>query len=234
MRVSAASLALLLVVTPACAGAQDIRAHFDSLAAKCAPSIHPQTLAAVVKQESAFNPLAIGVNGPKARPVKARNQAHAIALASELIAAGASVDLGLGQINSANLRWLGLTVSTVFDPCKNLAAAARVLKDGYKREVATAPNTQVALDRALSRYNTGNSSGGLRNGYVAAVRRQVKPAARALAAASPVEVISITQEPTRPAPSWDAFAQAEVQREQWDVFANQSRRGGNEGNRSAE
>ncbi len=38
-----------------------------------------------------------------------------------------SVDVGIAQINSSNFVWLGLTVDTALDPCRNLAAAAKVL-----------------------------------------------------------------------------------------------------------
>ena len=36
---------------------------FVSLAMQCAPMVAPLTMAAIVKTESGFNPLAIGVNG---------------------------------------------------------------------------------------------------------------------------------------------------------------------------
>lgn len=47
-----------------------------------------------------------------------------------MISAGRRVDLGLAQINSKNLGWLGLSVEAAFDSCQNLAAAARVLQAG--------------------------------------------------------------------------------------------------------
>ncbi len=61
---------------------------FSDLAAKCAPSVHPQTLRAVVQHESGFNPLAIGVNGSSARSIKPRGAAEAVAIATDLIARG--------------------------------------------------------------------------------------------------------------------------------------------------
>ena len=42
-----------------------------------------------------------------------------------------TVDYGLGQINTVNLGWLGLTPQTVLDPCLNLKAAIRVMFARY-------------------------------------------------------------------------------------------------------
>lgn len=107
--------------------------QMEGLAAECAPGVAVETLLSVAKVESGFDPLAIGVNGKPAITVRAKSKGEAIARASALIRAGRSVDLGVGQINSRNLQWLGLSVEAAFDPCRNLAASARVLQDGYGR-----------------------------------------------------------------------------------------------------
>lgn len=120
---------------------------FMALATTCAPSVAPETLADVARAESGFRPLAIRVNSPGGGPLHPRSLAEAVAAARLLVAAGRSADFGLGQINSRNLRWLGLTPETVFDPCRNVAASAAVLT-------------------AYSRYNTGTPTRGLANGYV--------------------------------------------------------------------
>ena len=44
-----------------------------ALSQSCAPSVAPQTLAAIAHVESRFDPLAIGVNGNGSRPARARN-----------------------------------------------------------------------------------------------------------------------------------------------------------------
>lgn len=173
------------------------------LAAACAPTVAAETLISVAKVESGFDPLAIGVNGAPRMTVRAKSSAEAVRQASALITAGRSVDLGLAQINSRNLAWLGLTVEDAFDPCHNLAAAARVLQDGYGRSRADAVGEQPALRTALSYYNTGNARRGFANGYVAKVEKaaaQVVPAIQAGAAPEP--------EPAPPpSPSWDVFGQ---------------------------
>ena len=137
------------------------------LALQCAPNIAPQTVVAIVRTESRGDPLALNVNGTR-QPGKQPTVVNAIAVAQRYVAAGYSVDLGLGQINSRNMRRLGLTWETVFDPCTNIAALGRVLSENY-RSVANGRNPQTALRLALSMYNSGSPSRGFRNGYVARV-----------------------------------------------------------------
>ena len=138
-----------------------------ALASQCAPNVAPQTVAAIVQTESRGRPFALNVNGGPQPPAQI-DAASAAATAQRYTAAGYSVDLGLGQINSRNMRWLGLTWETVFDPCTNIAALGRVLTQNYSAAIA-GRDPQTALRVALSLYNTGSSSRGFRNGYVAKV-----------------------------------------------------------------
>ena len=129
-----------------------------------------------------------------------------------LLERGANLDLGLAQINSDNLEWLGLNPEAAFDPCRNLAAADRVLRAGYRPKQDETP--QQSLRVALSRYNTGHPERGFRNGYVARVeaaagtlglapRERPFPAQTPIAAAdSPVE--------QRPVADWDVFGRAQA------------------------
>lgn len=137
------------------------------LASQCAPNVAPQTVAAIVQTESRGRPWALNINGAR-QPRHPTSAIDAAAIAKRYVAAGYSVDLGLGQINSRNMRKLGLTWETVFDPCTNIAALGRVLSENY-RAVADGRHPQTALRLALSMYNTGDASRGFRNGYVAKV-----------------------------------------------------------------
>lgn len=137
------------------------------LASQCAPNVAPQTVLAIVQTESGGQPLALNVNDAK-QPARPKNKIDAIATAQRYVAAGYSVDLGLGQINSRNMRRLGLTWNTVFDPCTNIAALGRILSENF-RFVEDGRHPQTALRLALSMYNTGSPSRGFRNGYVAKV-----------------------------------------------------------------
>jgi len=143
-----------------------------ALAAQCAPGVAPATLLAVARTESALDPFAIGVNGPTARRRPARSAAEAVSTARALLQSGHDLDLGLAQINVRNLPRLGLTLEAAFDPCRNLSAAAHVLRDGYARGAARHGPGQPALRIALSYYNTGRAERGFANGYVARVTAQ--------------------------------------------------------------
>lgn len=138
-----------------------------ALASQCAPSVAPETVLAIIQTESSGEPFAVNVNGGL-QPAHQSNAADAAATARRYVAAGYSVDLGLGQINSRNMRWLGLTWETVFDPCTNVAALAHVLTTNYNA-VKAGRDPQTALRVALSMYNTGSQTRGFRNGYVAKV-----------------------------------------------------------------
>jgi len=125
------------------------------------------TLAAVVQHESGGHPLAVHDNatGVSYRP---RGEDEAVALTRGLIAQGHSVDLGLGQINSGNLAWLGQSVETIFEPCANLAATQRVLLAAWRQAGGSLPG-------ALSIYNTGRASLSLRMPWKMVTRISCQP-----------------------------------------------------------
>jgi hypothetical protein len=57
-------------------------------------------------------------------------------------------DVGIAQVNSSNFGWLGLDMRAATDPCRNLAAGAKVLLVRYNGvpppEIATAYAADVA------------------------------------------------------------------------------------------
>lgn len=178
-----------------------------ALAEVCAPQAPPQVLAAIVEVESRGRPWAIGVNRGAPPVRQPRNRAEAQAEASRRLGRGENIDLGLAQINSANLARLGLDASSVFEPCRNLAAAGRILMEGLRGS----PDSPSALAAALSRYNTGSPTRGLRNGYVgrmqAAMARQRGGRHPAAAPAPPSSDPAPAAQPAPP-PAWDVFARA--------------------------
>lgn len=196
-------------------------AAFAQLAATCGPSVHVTTLASVASTESKFNTLAIGDNN-SGRSYKPATAEEAVAIATALIRQGHSIDLGLMQVNSKNLRGLGMSVADTFDACKSIRAGARVLVEGY-RHPGDGVDPQPALMRALSHYNTGNPEKGFRNGYVRRVQyaaQQVVPAIRLGGSAGPVVVgpeggsEPVAPPPPPPAPpAWDVFGTARYRRE---------------------
>lgn len=138
------------------------------LALACAPNVAIDTTVAIAHHESKLNPLAIYDNTSKRAYIPASPE-EALSIAHGLIDSKHSVDLGLMQINSSNLPWLSLTIEAAFDPCRSIAAGARVLSEGY-RGGATEDEQQRALRVALSRYNTGDPERGFTNGYVRKVQ----------------------------------------------------------------
>jgi type IV secretion system protein VirB1 len=200
-------------------------AAFAALAAACAPSVAPETLAAVARAESGFNAHAINLNGAGGGTQPVGSREEAIALATELVVVrGRSVDLGLMQVNSANLGRLGLSIADAFDPCRSLEAGARVLAEGYAAAARGEADPQRALRVALSRYNTGHPERGFANGYVGRVEasaERVVPALRLRGEASvnptppappPGSASPATPAPPGP-PAWDVFGQARQARQ---------------------
>jgi type IV secretion system protein VirB1 len=200
-------------------------AVFAALAATCAPSVAPETLAAVARAESGFNAHAINLNGAGGGTQPVGSREEAIALATELVVVRRrSVDLGLMQVNSANLGRLGLSIADAFDPCRSMEAGARVLAEGYAAAARSEADPQRALRVALSRYNTGHPERGFANGYVGRIEasaERVVPALRLRGEASvnptPPAPSPGTASPATPAPPgppvWDVFGQARQARQ---------------------
>jgi type IV secretion system protein VirB1 len=132
-----------------------------ALATACQTATDPMTILGIAAHESALDPLIIHDNADNHK-YSPTTKAEAVRFAHALTGIGHSIDIGLMQINSANFSWLGLTIEAAFDPCKSVEAGAKVLI-------------------AFSRYNTGNPSAGISNGYaqkVVASIRAVRTAAR--------------------------------------------------------
>lgn len=139
---------------------------FDVLLAECAPWVAPQTMSAIVRTESQFNPLVININAKTRLVRQPVSKQEAAVTAKWLIGQGYNIDVGLGQVNSANLEKANLSIDDAFDPCKNLSAAATILRWNYESAIKRIPQKQQALYAAISAYNTGSMSRGFQNGYV--------------------------------------------------------------------
>lgn len=192
-----------------------------ALAQACAPDVAPETLLSVARAESGFDPLVIGVNSRPHQTLHPSGAAEAARVATALLAQGRNLDLGLTQINGRNLPRLGLSVSDAFDPCRNLAAGARILSENYAAVRRSPVQPQTALKAALSVYNTGHPERGIRNGYVGRVYQaaaRVVPAIQLAGAPSepslpqpgPVQLkAELAPVPDPPTPTLDVFARAD-------------------------
>lgn len=146
---------------------------------------------AIVKVESGGNPLAINVNGSRRLARQPRSKAEALAWSEWLINRGYSIDMGLTQVNSANLAKLSTSIHAMFDPCANLAAGARILTSEYANASRRMGTGQEALRAALSAYNTGNHRAGIANGYVARVSAAAQRE-RSAPSAPPLRIATIS------------------------------------------
>jgi hypothetical protein len=97
----------------------------------CVPPAVAPIVIGIAKAESGLNSWAVHDNTADVSFTPS-SEDEAIRLAKALLSHGHSVDLGIGQINAPrNLGWTGLTVETAFNPCRNLAASAKVLFAKY-------------------------------------------------------------------------------------------------------
>ena len=129
----------------------------------CAPAIDPVTMAAIIKQESGGRPWVINNNSTK-KSSFFDSMAEAVGAARAAIDNGESIDMGLAQINSKNLKNLGIAVDQIFDPCTNIAAGAKILEYGFKET--------GSLQGALSMYNTGKVNSKIGSEYAKKVFSQ--------------------------------------------------------------
>jgi type IV secretion system protein VirB1 len=127
-----------------------------ALLQQCAPQVAPVTIAAIIQTESSGWPWTINVNGLPGGSMRFSTKHAAIAAATRYIRMGYKVDMGIAQVDSENLSWLGLSVQQAFNPCTNLKAAQRILVGAYLQ--AGAAGTQ-SLDGAFQAYNSGNTNG---------------------------------------------------------------------------
>lgn len=135
--------------------------EFVDLAKQCAPMVHVQTMTALVRTESHFNPFAIGVVG--GRLVRQpRSLAEAVATGVSLDSQGYNWSGGYGQVNRHNFKRFGLTVETVFEPCRNLRASGTILAECFTGALSKFPNEQHALRGSFSCYYSGNYRTGFR------------------------------------------------------------------------
>lgn len=189
-----------------------------ALIQECSPNVHPQTMEAIIQQESNFNPWAIGINDGSQLGEQPSNQNDAISIAKLLILQGKNIDMGLGQINSANLARYNWSVEDVFNPCKNISYSAQILTENYERASAKFEDEQTALQAAISAYNTGNFISGHKNGYVDKVKSKVgysvpafhtdTPQANTLPQIKTTEIVD--------QPAWDIYKKPE--KPAWQVY----------------
>lgn len=134
------------------------------------PYVHRSVMTAIVKVESGGNPLSININKKGIKLLaQAANEDQAKAWIRWFVANGYNIDIGLAQINIKNIQKSGKDPVLFLDPCTNLTMAGQILKANYQQATRTSNNSDDAVKKAISAYNTGNFRFGFSNGYVGKV-----------------------------------------------------------------
>jgi len=148
----------------------------------CAPTVNPQTQAALISVESGGNAFAI-LDDNNGRSYHPGNYQEAVVLADNLIKDGhrrfgsrdRGIDVGITQINSENFSRYGLTTGYALDPCVNLRTGSLILTSTYTaqyeilkdKRIDEESRRQIALSRTLQIYNSGSPTGD--QSYVASI-----------------------------------------------------------------
>lgn len=135
--------------------------EFLAMAQECAPTVSPQTMAAVVNVESGYNPYAIGVVGGRLAH-QPKSHEEAVVTAKQLELDGWNFSLGVAQVNRHNLPKFGINYEQAFDPCTSLRVGSKILEDCYVRATKRTPEQQAALQAAFSCYYSGNFTRGFK------------------------------------------------------------------------
>jgi type IV secretion system protein VirB1 len=167
------------------------RLDIAALQSRCLPAVPLTTLSAIIRVESGGNPNAMQIDFPRAilkrwhlpeGTLRLKHQPDTQREALEWLdyfeRQGIFVDLGLMQVSTAEAKRRGLPANSfprlLSDPCFNLCFGWQILDSAYQLEVKTFGPGQVALQHAISRYNTGDTQRGIDNGYLARVLAALK------------------------------------------------------------
>lgn len=176
--------------------------EFIALAQQCAPTVAPQTMAAIVNVESSYNPYAIGVvKGRLQRQPK--NIQEAVATAKALAAAGWNFSIGIAQVNRYNLPKYNLTYEQGFEPCSNLWAGSKILENCFIRADNNQRTQQEALKAAISCYYSNNFTRGFKpdvRGKPSYVEKVVASAEEPIRVIPVVPAIQTTKSKPQPKP----------------------------------
>ncbi|HCX4269498.1 lytic transglycosylase domain-containing protein [Escherichia coli] len=169
MKIHLAILALPLCYTFSVSASMIDSDNLHALIKECAPKIKAESKVAygIVKTESAGNPFAIGINTKNIRLKRQpRDIVEAIEVSTWLAKNRYNFDAGIAQINSVNINKfvegdINFRMQKVFNPCDNLKLAEKIYNSCFEMT--------GSMVGALSCYNTGTATKGIKNGYVAKV-----------------------------------------------------------------
>lgn len=134
---------------------------YNALLQECTNGVHPQIMHGIIRQESSFNPYAIGVvNGRLSR--QPTTHSEAIATVKMLQRNGMNYSMGLAQVNKQHMGRFGFTAENIFEPCANVKAGATIFNQCHIAAKQRFGNTPHAIGAALSCYYSGNFTTGFK------------------------------------------------------------------------
>lgn len=136
---------------------------------QCATPVAQVKMPAIIKTESQNNPLAIGLNKGYKLKFQPKDPEQAKNWVEYLEKNDYNFDVGLAQINIKNIKKYGYTAKDLLDPCVNITVGSDILANNYKNAMSVSTSSTEGWQKAISAYNTGNFTGGMRNGYVSKV-----------------------------------------------------------------
>ncbi|WP_339332215.1 lytic transglycosylase domain-containing protein [Aeromonas caviae] len=194
---------------------------FATLFEQCAPDVSPVTLDALIQTESGGNPNVVA-NVTDGTSHYFKNAEDATRHINGLSRDGKRFCAGLMQVCSGNFESVGLDNTTVFDPCKNITAGAKILVENYGN-VKGEREEQERLKKALSRYYSGNESRGFKKepeyantSYV----ERVQDKAYKVPALSTGTISSVEEKQNQAGRSATIDTETKKSNQQWDIFGD--------------
>lgn len=182
---------------------------------QCAPQVSPLLMQALVRTESAWQPLAIGMDRAHGTVRQPKTIEEAVATAKALAAAGRKFSVGLAQIHVSNVALYGMSWEQAFDACQNLGVGQKILWNFYHRASASGYSGVAAIWAALRGYNSGGVDRAISDDYANRIFAYMSTAPEqvqlgsGIAATNPELTVGAATEapatPTRPGESLDIF-----------------------------
>ncbi|HDR9474424.1 transglycosylase SLT domain-containing protein [Burkholderia multivorans] len=169
----------------------------------CAAGVDSRLFTSLVRQESNFNPYAIGLDGKAVLKAQPRSYEEAVKTAVNLMRQGKGFSVGLSQVHISNVVRFKMTWQEAFDPCTNLRTGSEIFRGFYARAVQAGYRGQDALFATLRGFNSGSVHNPVSDGYAKAILGRVGVAP----AASSPSIASVPSLPAAMKPAASAVAQ---------------------------
>ncbi|UTO28296.1 trwN protein [Bartonella harrusi] len=140
--------------------------NFMTLAAVCASTVHPPTFLTVAMQESKDDIRAINMRDHYTLSYKFSTLKEAIKTSECLEQNRHNFDINWGQFNVRNLKWLGVSFSDVFYPCKDLKVVRTALTHSYEQKTSKYNSERTELQSVINFYNLENFRSGFTGTYI--------------------------------------------------------------------